>query len=416
MPNSKRNLSRTIENGWEADFPLETSDLKLKVKCHSKRRLKVLVLFGTRPEVIKLAPVIHRLKLEKQNFLTTVVSSGQHADLLTPFINLFRLKIDYAFGVMRRNQTPSSVCAKILTLLDRVLKKENPDIVLVQGDTTTALAGAMAAFHRGIAVGHVEAGLRSGNAVSPFPEEMNRRLISQIATFHFVATQFNYETLINEGINARQIFVTGNPVVDALQTILKKAVCKSEINQLLSETHRLKRILLTTHRRESFGKIMHENLRVLQDFVARHEDTAVFFPVHPNPAVKQAVQIIFQKHPRIYLLNPLEYPDFVTLMANSWMVVSDSGGVQEEAPSLGKPLLILRENTERPETIMAGAAQLVGDNPQKLLRLLEENYANDDWANSLKQIENPFGNGTAAAKIVEALSVSELLKSQTADH
>ena len=410
------NLLSITENGRDAEFTLETAHINLSLKLRSTRRLKVLVLFGTRPEVVKLAPIIHQLKLEKRDFQTIVVSSGQHADLLNPFINLFRLKIDYALSVMRRNQTPSSICAKILTLFDQVLKKENPDVVLVQGDTTTALAGAMAAFHRGIAVGHVEAGLRSGNAVSPFPEEMNRRLISQIATFHFVATQLNYETLIDEGVNARQIFVTGNPVVDAVQTILKKSVDKSEINKLLRETQKLKRILLTTHRRESFGKVMRENLRILQDFVAKREDTAIFFPVHPNPAVKQAVQTIFHKHPRIYLLNPLEYPDFIRLMANSWMVVSDSGGVQEEAPSLGKPLLILRENTERPEAIMAGAAKLVGNNPQKLLRLLEENYANDDWANSLKQIANPFGNGTAAAKIVEALSVNALPGFQTADH
>jgi UDP-N-acetylglucosamine 2-epimerase (non-hydrolysing) len=390
----------------------KTASIGEREKSHSEFRLskrrgvkrtKVLVLFGTRPEVIKLAPVISQLKSAKSNFETIVVSSGQHADLILSFIELFKIKIDHDLRVMRRNQTLNAVFSRVLTAFDKILEIEKPDIVLVQGDTTTALAGAMAAFHRGIAVGHVEAGLRSGSAQSPFPEEMNRRLVSQLATFHFAATRFNRETLINEGISAHRIFVTGNPVVDALETIRKKPAKKSEIGRLLAETNNLKRILLTTHRRESFGAAMSENLRVLREFVEKNADTCLFFPVHPNPAVKQAVGQIFKNNDRIFLLEPLTYADFVQTMANAWLVVSDSGGVQEEAPSLGKPLLVLRENTERPEAIAANVAKLIGGSPQKLAELLEENYLDESWTNSVKQIENPFGDGHAAEKIVKIL-------------
>ena len=366
-------------------------------------RTKVLALFGTRPEVIKLAPVISELKANRKIFETTVVSSGQHADLILPFIELFKIRINHDLRVMRRNQKPNDVAARVLTAFDKILEIEKPDVVLVQGDTTTALAGAMAAFHRRIAVGHVEAGLRSGSADSPFPEEMNRRLISQIARFHFAATKFNRETLVNEGISAKQIFVTGNPVVDALQSIREKTNRRGKIGKLLAKTNPFKRILLTTHRRESFGETMTENLRVLRDFIAEHNDTALFFPVHPNPSVTQAAAQIFADNERVFLLEPLAYTDFAQIMANSWLVVSDSGGVQEEAPSFGKPLLVLRENTERPEAIAAGVAKLVGGAPERLAELLEENYHNDDWTNSVKQIENPFGDGSAAAKIVKIL-------------
>ncbi|HEX8566062.1 MAG TPA: UDP-N-acetylglucosamine 2-epimerase (non-hydrolyzing) [Pyrinomonadaceae bacterium] len=385
-------------------FPApEKSQSAPRFASRRAKRTKVLALFGTRPEVIKLAPVIRQLKANRKNFETIIVSSGQHADLIKPFVELFKIRINHDLRVMRRNQKPNDVAARVLTAFDKILELEKPDVVLVQGDTTTALAGAMAAFHRQISVGHVEAGLRSGCADSPFPEEMNRRLISQIARVHFAATKFNRETLISEGINARDIFVTGNPVVDALHSIGKKTNGQGEIARLLAKTNDLKRILLTTHRRESFGAAMTENLRVLRDFIAKHTDTALFFPVHPNPAVKQAAAQIFEENPRVFLLEPLAYADFARIMANSWLVVSDSGGVQEEAPSFGKPLLVLRENTERPEAITAGVAKLVGGSPQRLGELLEENYLDESWTNSVKQIENPFGDGNAAARIVKVL-------------
>ena len=364
-----------------------------------KLPVKVLVLFGTRPEAIKLAPVIFELK--RRDLQTVVVSSSQHTELLAPFLWIFNLEIDYDLRVMRENQTPTEVCARILSAFDRILETENPDIVLVQGDTATAFTGALAAFNRKIKIGHVEAGLRSGNIKSPFPEEMNRRLISQIADFHFAATSANKKNLLAENVEESKIFVCGNTVVDALQFIQKNLKPSVRIKNLICETENLKRILLTTHRRESFGAAMSENLNVLRRFVKKETDVCLIFPVHPNPNVRKTTNKILANRERIFLLEPLDYIDFVYLMKNVWLIVSDSGGVQEEAPSLGKPVFILRENTERPEAIEAGTAKLVGEN--SLEKMLETNYNDTTWINSVRAIANPFGDGKAAKKIVKVL-------------
>lgn len=362
---------------------------------------KVIVLFGTRPEAIKLAPVIFELK-NNPSFETVVVSSSQHTDLLKPFLQIFDIKVDYDLQVMTDNQTPNSVCAKVLQGLDGIFDKENPDVILIQGDTTTAFAGAFAGFNRKIKVGHVEAGLRSGNLHSPFPEEANRRLVTQIADFHFAATQKNCEVLQREGVCQKQIFLTGNTVVDALHFVLNHTNPSEKIADLIQQTKGLKRILLTTHRRESFGDKMSGNLLELREFVAKRTDTCLIFPVHPNPNVRQITNEILANCVRVFLLEPLDYIDFTALMKEAWLITSDSGGVQEEAPSLGKPLLVLRENTERPEAIEAGVAKLVGEN--SLSEMLKENYNDEIWINSVKQIPNPFGDGTAAKKIVEILA------------
>lgn len=368
---------------------------------------KIVVLFGTRPEAIKLAPVILELQ-RSENIQTVVVSSGQHTDLLTPFLEIFKIKIDYDLKVMTAHQTPNTVAAKILEKLDLILESEKPDVILVQGDTTTAFAGAFAAFNRKIKIGHVEAGLRSGNLQSPFPEEANRRIISQLATYHFCATVGNKRNLLAENIRENQIFVCGNTVVDALAFILKNEQPSAKIEKLIDETKGLKRILLTTHRRESFGETMTENLKVLRDFVSKNKDVCVVFPVHPNPNVRNVTEQILANQERIFLLEPLDYADFAALMKVAWLIISDSGGVQEEAPSFGKPLLILRENTERPEAIETGIAQLVGDN---LNEILNKNYADESWINSVGKIANPFGDGTAAKQIVDILENNYFPKS-----
>lgn len=362
---------------------------------------KIIVLFGTRPEAIKLAPVIFELK-KRADFETVVVSSSQHTDLLKPFLQIFNIKVDYDLQVMTDNQTPNSVCAKVLQGLDAIFDKEKPDVILVQGDTTTAFAGAFAGFNRKIAVGHVEAGLRSGNLHSPFPEEANRRLVSQVATFHFAATKRNCEILKREGVFEKQIFLTGNTVVDALHFVLNHSKPSEKIVELIEKTSNFKRILLTTHRRESFGDKMSGNLLQLKEFAKRQTDTCLIFPVHPNPNVRQITNEILANQERIFLLEPLDYVDFTALMKSAWLIVSDSGGVQEEAPSLGKPLLVLRENTERPEAIESGVAKLVGEN--SLLEMLETNYNDETWINSVKQTANPFGDGKAAKRIVEILA------------
>ena len=370
-------------------------------------RRKILVLFGTRPEAIKLAPVIHELK--KSNFQIVVVSSSQHTDLLAPFIKTFNIKTDYDLRVMTASQTPNEVAAKILSSVDAILEKETHEMILVQGDTTTAFAGAFAAFNRRIKIGHVEAGLRSGNVLSPFPEESNRRLISQVATFHFCATDGNRNNLLAENTDEKQIFVCGNTVVDALHFILETEQPSRKIKRLIDETKNLKRILLTTHRRESFGAEMSGNLKVLREFVEQREDVCLVFPVHPNPNVRETTDKILANRERIFLLEPLDYVNFVVLMKSAWLIVSDSGGVQEEAPSLGKPLLVLRENTERPEAIESGVAKLVGEN---FLAMLVENYNDESWIRSVGKIENPFGDGKAAKRIVEILTEDFNAKAQ----
>jgi UDP-N-acetylglucosamine 2-epimerase (non-hydrolysing) len=268
------------------------------------------------------------------------------------------------------------------------------------------MSGALAAFHRGIPVGHVEAGLRSGNMLSPFPEEMNRRLISRLATFHFAATACNRDTLIDEGIDPINIFVTGNPVVDSLREILKTAP-SDRVDSLIAATRGLRRIVLTTHRRESFGGAMDENLRVLRKFVTEHEDVALIFPVHPNPTVVASARSALSGHSRIHLIEPLSYEDFVSLLNESWLIVSDSGGVQEEAPTLGKPLLVLRENTERPEAIECGVARLVGGDSEVLSEMLDDVYRDAVSLDVVMKTKNPFGDGHSGERIADI--VIELL-------
>src|SRR5688572_3645332 len=344
-------------------------------------RMKVLVLFGTRPEAIKLAPVIHELR--KRLFQTIVVSSSQHKQILLPFLTSLEIDVDFDLGVMRRNQVPNEVCSRVLAKLDKLLHVEKPDLILVQGDTTTTLAGALAGFNRRIPVGHVEAGLRSGNLMSPFPEEMNRRVGSQIASFHFAATEKNRRNLLAEDVPSEKIFVTGNPVVDALKWMLKNLQVDPAVTDLIKQTEGKKRLLLTTHRRESFGQTMTANLKVLHDFVDKRKNVCLFFPVHPNPNVKNVARAIMSGHDRIHLIEPLDYSDFLALIKSAWLIVSDSGGVQEEAPTLGKPLLVLRENTERPEAIRSGVSKLVGHSPGSLKQFLEENYSVDTWIKSV---------------------------------
>jgi UDP-N-acetylglucosamine 2-epimerase (non-hydrolysing) len=367
----------------------------------SARRFNVLTLFGTRPEVIKLAPVIQQLESERERFRVVNVASGQHSDLVQPFASLFGVRIDRDLKIMAPGQTLSGVCARVLTALDPILTAEQPDLVLVQGDTTTAMAGALCAFHRKIPVGHVEAGLRSGDVQSPYPEEMNRILIGRLATYHFAATPRNRLALRQEGVADERIFVTGNTVVDALLAIRSRPNANPALAERIEATQGLKRIVLTTHRRESFGEAMAENLRVLRTFVERHPEVALLFPVHPNPVVVETTREILSGHPRIHLLEPMGYEDFLHLLSHAWLIVSDSGGVQEEAPTLGKPLLILRENTERPESVESGIARLVGGDPARLATLLQEALSAGSWVDLARQVENPFGRGDAAQRIVE---------------
>lgn len=363
----------------------------------------IMTLFGTRPEVIKLAPVA--AALERQAGLRAVnVASSQHRDMIRPFADAFGLRIDCDLEVMRPGQTPSEVCARVLSALDPVLEAEAPDWLLVQGDTSTALAGALAAFHRGIPVGHVEAGLRTGNSQSPFPEEMNRRLITRLASLHFAATAHNVENLRAEGAADEDVVLTGNPVVDALQSILADGMPSPALEARLARLEGQRVIALTTHRRENFGEVMGGHLAALRRFVDKHREVALVFPVHPNPAVRKATSQVLEGAERIHCIDPLDYADFIHLLSRAWLIVSDSGGVQEEAPTLGKPLLVLRENTERPEAVECGVARLVGTSAQRLEDLLEEAWRDEAWFEHVARAENPFGTGDAGERIARAVA------------
>jgi UDP-N-acetylglucosamine 2-epimerase (non-hydrolysing) len=365
-------------------------------------RQRVLCVFGTRPEVIKLAPVLRALQ-SRADIDTLVVSSGQHTSLLYPFLDLFGIKLDHDLQVMQPNQTPNEVCARVMAGLEPIIQREKPTLILVQGDTTTALAGALSGFHHGIPVGHVEAGLRSGNPNSPFPEEMNRRLVSRVTTYHFAATAGNRAALLQEGVPDANIYVTGNPVVDSLTYILENAQPSARAAELLQLAVGKKLIVLTTHRRESFGKVMRQHLRTIRDFVRDREDVAAVFAVHPNPNVRAAAEAELGGQERIHLVEPLNYPDFIHLLQHAWLLVSDSGGIQEEAPTLRKPLLVLRSNTERPEAVESGVAVLVGDKPGRLQQLLHAALTDKAWADRVRTVENPFGDGMAGEKIADIL-------------
>jgi UDP-N-acetylglucosamine 2-epimerase (non-hydrolysing) len=392
-------------------LPTTVTVLPKRPLVGKRQRKSVLTLFGTRPEVIKLAPVIHQLEQRHESIRTINVTSGQHSDLLYPFIEMFGIRVDNDLRLMTVDQDPGALCARIFGEVHAIVDDENPDLILVQGDTTTALAGALVGRRRGVPVGHVEAGLRSGNILSPYPEEMNRRFISQLATYHFAATTGNKDALLSEGIAEKAIFVTGNPVVDAVQMVLQavKPYCDET---LLTKIGNRKCIVLTTHRRESFGQVLSENLQVLSRFVRDHEDVVLVFPLHPNPNVSGPAREICSGNPRIIITAPLQYRDFIHVLSRSWLIVSDSGGIQEEVPSLGKPLLILRENTERAECIEAGIARLVGGSSETLMAMLEEAYQEGSWVNSVHKVPNPFGNGDSGERIVEC--VAKLLETSVA--
>ncbi len=365
-------------------------------------RKRVLVVFGTRPEAIKLAPVIRELARRPDRFRATVAVTAQHRHMLDQVLAVFDIRPEFDLDVMRPGQTPSAVLSRVVEGIDHVLTKTRPDIVLVQGDTTSALAAALAAYHRRVAVGHVEAGLRTGDKYAPFPEEMNRRLISAVADVHFAPTEQARANLLAEGVPGRGIHVTGNTVIDALHLALASSRIWSL--PLLDRTGPGRRIILVTaHRRESFGPGFERICRALARIVAEHPDVEVVYPVHLNPNVRRPVRRLLRGLDRVHLIEPLEYLEFCHLMQASYLILTDSGGIQEEAPALGKPVLVLREKTERPEAVAAGTARLVGTDADRIAgaagRLLRSVAAYRRMARA----RNPFGDGQAAKRIVRIL-------------
>lgn len=360
--------------------------------------LKILAVVGTRPEAVKMAPLIRRLKEDPRRFRVRLCATAQHRALLDEMLRVFGLRPDADLDIMRAGQGLSHVLERVLSGLDRLLAESPPDLVLAQGDTTTVLGAALAAFHRRVAVGHVEAGLRSFDKWRPFPEEKNRALVDQVSDLLFAPTALSKKNLLAEGIPASSIFVTGNTVVDSLRWAAAQPHRFQE-RGLKSLPEGAPLAVVTLHRRESFGGPLRGIFRGLREAAGRLPGFTWVYPVHPNPQVQGPARELLS-HPRIKLVPPLGYLDFVHLMKRSRFIVTDSGGVQEEAPSLGKPVLVVREKTERPEALGAGPARLVGVSPERLVReILRLARANG----AAREIVNPFGDGRAAERIVRAI-------------
>ena len=364
--------------------------------------LKVMTIFGTRPEAIKMAPVVKALEAA-DDMESIVTVTAQHREMLDQVLHLFSIRPDYDLNIMSQGQTLYDVTCKALLGLQGVLKEAKPDVVLVHGDTTTTFVGALAAFYEGIPVGHVEAGLRTGNIYSPFPEEMNRKLTGAIGTYHFAPTSTSESNLLKENINPAHLYVTGNTVIDALQTTVQTNYTFKE--ELLNQIDYInnKVILVTTHRRENLGDPMRNVYEAIRDIINEQADVEVIFPMHRNPKVRSIVQEVLGDMPRVHLIEPLEYEPFANLMARTYLIMTDSGGIQEEAPSLGKPVLVLRDTTERPEAVEAGTVKLVGTDKESVYRTATELLVNETAYLAMSNAVNPYGDGLASDRIVQAL-------------
>lgn len=364
------------------------------------QQVKVMTVFGTRPEAIKMAPLVLKLKADPR-FKEVTVVSAQHRQMLDQVLRIFKIKPDYDFNIMRPNQTLEEVTSKVLVDLKSVIHRERPAIVLVHGDTTTSFAAALAAFYEKVPLGHVEAGLRTWNKYAPFPEEMNRQMTDDLADLYFAPTQLSKQNLLKENHPAKYIFVTGNTAIDALKQTIQKDYHHAVLEEVQPGN---KIILVTMHRRENQGQPMHRVFRVMRQVIDSHPEVEIIYPVHLSPRVQKVAKEELGGDPRIHLIPPLNVVDFHNLAKRSYFIMTDSGGVQEEAPSLGKPVLVLRKKTERPEGVKAGTLKIVGTQVgrvrEAMLNLLENKQAYRAMANA----QNPYGDGKASERIVAALA------------
>lgn len=363
-------------------------------------KLKVMTVFGTRPEAIKMAPLVLKLKKDDRFEEITVVSA-QHREMLDQVLDIFKIKPDYDFNIMHKNQTLEDITSKVMLDMAKVIKNEQPDIVLVHGDTTTSFAAGLATFYEQTKLGHVEAGLRTWNKYSPFPEEMNRQMTDDLTDLYFAPTKSSKQNLIKENHPADNIYVTGNTAIDALEQTVKEDYHHDVLDEINPDS---KIILVTMHRRENQGEPMRRVFKVMKQVVDSHKDVEIIYPVHLSPRVQKVAKEVLSDDPRIHLIKPLDVVDFHNLAKKSYFIMTDSGGVQEEAPSLGKPVLVLRDTTERPEGVAAGTLKLVGTEVEKvraeMIRLLEDEKAYTEMANA----KNPYGDGKAADRIMDAIA------------
>lgn len=359
---------------------------------------RVMVVFGTRPEAIKMCPLIKAIKLDN-SFCVSVCVTGQHKQMLDQVLDAFGVEPDYNLAIMKDKQTLFDVTVNILERIKEVLDEWKPDIVLVHGDTSTTFVTALACYYLQIPVGHVEAGLRTYNIYSPYPEEFNRQAVGLIAKCHFAPTERAKQNLLNEGKNPNNIYVTGNTAIDALKTTVREDYS----HPILDWAKDSRFIMLTAHRRENLGKPLHSMFRAIKRIVCEHEDIKVVYPIHMNPAVRQAANDILAGHDRIKIIDPLEVIDFHNFLARSFLILTDSGGIQEEAPSLGKPVLVMRDTTERPEGIEAGTLKLVGTSEEVIYEEFNKLLTDKEEYRKMSNASNPYGDGHASERIIDIL-------------
>lgn len=385
----------------------------------TRQQKTVMLVFGTRPEAIKMAPLIKELQKESDIFNTLVCVTAQHRQLLDQVMDVFHLTADYDLDIMQQGQDLYDITSRVLLSMRDVLRQARPNLVLVHGDTTTSTAAALAAFYQQVPVGHIEAGLRTGNIYSPWPEEMNRQITGRIASYHFAPTETSRENLLKENVHPSNIYVTGNTVIDALHLVVNELKCDTQLADRERQTvigcgydvSRLNEgkilVLITGHRRENFGDGFHNICKAIKMLVLRHPNVDFIYPMHLNPNVRNPIHQVFGEnlndYQNLFFIEPLEYLSFVYLMEKSFLVLTDSGGVQEEAPSLGKPVLVMRDTTERPEAVLAGTVKLVGANYQKIVDGVSQLILDDHSYSLMSKANNPYGDGQASKRIVEII-------------
>lgn len=368
-----------------------------------KKKIKVMTVFGTRPEAIKMAPIVLELQKHPDTIEPVVAVTAQHREMLDQVLNLFQIKPDHDLNIMAAGQTLFDITTRAMMGLDKVLTEEKPDIVLVHGDTTTTFAGALAAYYHQTAVGHVEAGLRTHNKYSPFPEEMNRRLTGCIADLNFAPTSTSKANLLAENVPPESIFVTGNTVIDALHHTVRDDFDFQEKSLKDVDFQNKRIILVTTHRRENLGEPMRRVYKALKQLTEEFDDVEVVFPVHKNPKVREVVNEELGGLAKVHLIDPLDYEPFANLMHKAHLILTDSGGVQEEAPALGKPVLVLRDTTERPEAVDAGTVKLIGTDRERVYEEAKKLLTDEAEYSRMAESVNPYGDGKAAARIIQAI-------------
>ncbi len=365
-------------------------------------KVKVLVVFGTRPEAVKMAPIVKALKKDEEHFMTKICVTAQHRDMLDQVLRIFDIEPDYDLNIFESGQTLTQITCRALIGLEGVIEEYKPDLILVQGDTTTVFSGALAAFYHQVKIGHVEAGLRSGNLYSPYPEEANRMLTGILTDFHFAPTNTSRNNLLREGYDENKIFITGNTSIDALSWVIDKNY-KFEQDLINKIDFDKKVILLTAHRRENIGEPMENIFSALRDIAKKYKDVEIIYPMHLNPKVREIANKIFKDMDCVHLIEPLDYLPFTNLMNKCYLVVTDSGGIQEEAPSLGKPVLVVRKETERPEGIEAGTAKLLGTEYDNIYDTLDLLLSDEEEYEKMAKAVNPYGDGKAAEYIIRAI-------------